>query len=152
MPDPLTVVEHLTIPGFIRRCPHRFHLAEIHRYGSEVNKAAESLCVSYLTTIDRQLGQVRLFPVPLLTRVYQVMASQFGWEPMGETHALEDSRAEELRANERARKRLASVVEQIDNPAVAQAMGVVLSWLDNDARRLRGEPTPAAAPVELRPV
>ena len=72
MQNPLDVVEHLTIPGFIRRCPHRFHLMEITRFGDQVGKIAESLQISYLTTIDRSLGMIRLFPVPLMVRVYQV--------------------------------------------------------------------------------
>ena len=150
LPDPLAVVEHLTIPAFLRRCPHRFHLQEIHRFGSEVSKAAESLCVSYLTTIDRQLGMVRLFPVPLLTRVYQLMSTQFGWEEMIEAKPLEDSATQDLRSKERAREKLASVAEHVDNPMVANAMKVVLDWLEQDARRMKGEPEPEI--TTLRPL
>ena len=114
MPDPLTVVEHLTIPGFIRRAPHRFHMDEIMRFGDKVTRIAESLQVSYLTTIDRQLGQIRLFPVPLLERVYAVLATQFGWEPIAEVpRAIEDRHAETLRANERTRKRLVDQLERL---------------------------------------
>lgn len=152
MPDPLSVVEHLTIAGFLRRVPHRFHMDEILRFGDKVGKIAESLQVSYLTTIDRQLGQVRLFPVPLLVRVYQVLAAQFGWEPMNEVRALEDAGAETLRAHERTRKRLEAVAGDITEPAVAQALQLVLNWLENDAKRLRGEGVNATPPVELRPV
>lgn len=151
MPDPLSVVEHLTIPGFIRQAPHRFHMDEIMRFGDKVGRVAESLQVSYLTTIDRQLGQIRLFPVPLLVRVYQVMAVQFGWEPITETAALEDRHAEIIRNNERTRKRLEAVATAVQNPEIAQAMATVLAYLDSEAQRLRGQEAPPA-PTHLRPV
>lgn len=154
MPDPLTVVEHLTIPGFIKVAPHRFHMDEIMRFGDKVARIAESLQVSYLTTIDRQLGQIRLFPVPLLTRVYQVMAAQFGWEPISDVPAIEDRNAETLRANERTRKRLEAVAQAVENPVIAQAMATVLTYLEGEAHRLRATDAPpsADAPPPLRTV
>jgi len=147
MPDPLTVVEHLTIPGFIRRAPHRFHIDEITRFGDKVGRVTESLQISYLTTIDRSLGQIRLFPVPLLVRVYQVMAAQFGWEQIVDAPAaMEDRHSAELKANERAKKHLQAAAETANNPVIAQAMTTVLHWLETEAQRLReheeGTPTP----------
>lgn len=143
MPDPLSVVEHLTIPGFIRRCPHRFHMQEILRYGDQVGKIAESLQVSYLTTIDRQLGQIRLFPVPLLTRVYEVMAAQFGWEPIIDAApALEDPRktgADLLRSHERVDRHLRAVLEAAENRDVQDSIAVVLGWMGKEMQRLRAE-------------
>ena len=152
MPDPLTVVEHLTIPGFIRRSPHRFHMDEIIRFGDKVGRVAESMQVSYLTTIDPSLGQIRLFPVPLLNRVYQIQAGQFGWEPLEAVPpALEDQQAKILRANTRAKDSLKAAVEHVENPIVAQAMTTVLGFLESEATRLRGEESAEpAAPAPLR--
>lgn len=142
MPDPLSVVEHLTIPGFIRRAPHRFHMDEITRFGDKVGKIAEAMQISYLTMIDRSLGQIRLFPVPLLERVYAVMAAQFGWEQTVDVPTLEDRQSAELRATERAKKHLQSASEHADNPIVAEAMTTVLKWLESETVRLGGKETP----------
>lgn len=147
MPDPRDVVEHLTIPGFIRRAPHRFHLDELTRFGDKVARVAESLQVSYLTTVDSSLGVIRLFPVPLMVRVYQVMATQFHWNPYTEPLILEDGGAAQmLRSSERAKKHLQSIATLPENPAVTEAMAVVLQWLDEETRRLGGDPAPAPEP------
>lgn len=154
MPDPLSIVEHLTIPGFIRRAPHRFHMDEIMRFGDKVGKIAESLQVSYLTTIDRQLGQIRLFPVPLLMRVYQVMAAQFGWEQVIETPVLDD-RKQDL-ANERARKHLRAAAEKANDPVIAQAMATVMHWLESETARIEtvdvGSPATPPPTTPLRSI
>ena len=151
MQDPLSVVEHLTIPGFIRRAPHRFHLDEIMRFGDKVGRIAESLQVSYLTTIDRSLGQIRLFPVPLLTRVYQVMATQFGWEQIVEVPTIEDRKQDLARMTERAGKQLRAVADRIEDPELAQAMTRVLQFLENETVRVQSSeeaaPSPSAAPT-----
>lgn len=154
MPDPLSVVEHVTIAGFIRRCPHRFHINDVIRFGDQSRKIAESLGVSYLTTTDRQLGQVRLYPRPMLERIYANMAASSGWEALNEVRQLEESSAA-ARADERTCKRLEVAASAIDDPAVAQAMRIVIAHLEGNARRLRGEPEIEAAPaqpLELRPV
>jgi hypothetical protein len=146
MPDPLSVVEHLTIPGFIRRAPHRFHMEEIMRFGDKVGRISESLQVSYLTTIDRQLGQIRLFPVPLLTRVYQVMAAQFGWEQIVEVPTIEDRNQETARMTEKTGKQLRVVADKVDDPVIAQAMTLVLQWLESETARLQSGEESASAP------
>ena len=38
---------------------------------------AESMQLSYKTTIDLKLGEIRVFPVELLRRVYDVLSRQF---------------------------------------------------------------------------
>lgn len=142
MPDPRDVVEHLTVPGFIRRAPHRFHLDEITRFGDKVGRAAESLHISYVTTVDNSLGVIRLFPVPLMVRVYSMMAAQFRWEPYTEPLTIESpSGAELLRANERAKRNIQTAAHSAP-PEIIEKMESVLSWLESEGRRLRGENEP----------
>jgi len=157
MPDPRDVVEHLTIAGFIRRAPHRFHFDDITRFGDKVRRMAESLQISYLTTIDTQLGMIRLLPVPLMIRVYQVMAQQLHWPPWTEPVTVDDrGPAAMLRCSERARKNLQSVAELAEKPEITEAMNIVLKWLDDEARRLSGEspvaPPETAVPPPLRAI
>lgn len=137
MPDPRQVVEHLTIAGFIRRSPHRFHMDEITRFGDKVARLAEALQVSYLTTIDRSLGMVRVFPVPLLQRVYDVMAAQFGWEM--EIAAVEDRKT---RGHERTKRVLLEAAASAEDPIIRDALAVVLRWLETQGAGASPIPPP----------
>ena len=160
MPDPREIVEHLSIPGFVRRAPRRFHLDELTRYGDKVARVAESMQISYLTTIDSALGVVRVFPVPLMVKVYSIMAQQFHWAPWQEL-ALEAGAAgpaQLLKANERARRNLEAAAcgsASAMPPHVAEAMQITMAWLDSEAGRLRGdagtegEPGTEAAPLRV---
>lgn len=133
-------VEHQTIPGYLHRIPHKWNLDEITRFGREMGKAAEALQISYLTRNDSSLGMIRIFPLPLLRRVYTVMGSQFGWPP--EAVALEDgnrSLRDELRRNEGTKKHLELAAEHAPNPIVGEALATVLDWLESEAKRLRGD-------------
>src|ERR1043166_2355254 len=49
-------IEHLTIPGFMRRVSNRWHIEDITRFGDKVGRAAEALQLSYMTTVDKSLG------------------------------------------------------------------------------------------------
>ena len=159
MPDPREIVEHLSIPGFVRRAPRRFHLDELTRFGDKVARVAESMQISYLTTIDSSLGIVRVFPVPLMIKVYSIMAQQFHWAPWQEP--LEPGAAgsaQLLKAHERARRNLeaAACGSATAMPAhVAEAMQITMAWLDSEAGRLRadagpeGEPPAEAAPLRV---
>jgi len=146
-----TIVEHLTIPGFLRRIPHKWHIDEITRFGDKVGRAAESLQLSYLTTIDRSLGVIRIFPVPLLQRIYQIFASQFGWPQIIEIEppTLDDPRRaqqEMLRSNERLMKHMRALLAITENVEVQNSIAVVVQWLDHDCQRIRkelGMPEPA---------
>lgn len=155
MPDPRDVVEHLTVPGFIRRAPRRFHLDEITRFGDKVSRVAESFQISYLTTVDSSLGIVRLFPVPLMVKVYTVLANQFHWQPWCEP-IDGDGRgpAELLRVTERARKNLQAATEGTEMPPeVATAMAVLVGWFESETRRLGAEsPAPIPTPTPLRAI
>ena len=73
------IVEHRTIPGFLGRIPHRWHMDEVTRFGDKVGRAAESMQLAYLTVVDRSLGVIRVFPVPLMERIYTLLAPQFAW-------------------------------------------------------------------------
>lgn len=52
-------VEHQTIPGFLRRIPHKWHLNEITRFGSEVGRAADAMQLVFMTPVDGSLGVLR---------------------------------------------------------------------------------------------
>lgn len=141
-------VEHQTVPGFLRRIPHKWHLNEITRFGGEIGRAADSLQLVYMTAVDRSLGVLRVFPLPLLDRVYTIMAPQFGWPALETIPALEEGREkrDELRRAEGAKKHLESAAEHA-GPEVASAFTVVLTWLERETQRLRGETPPSPPPL-----
>jgi hypothetical protein len=121
-------VEHQTVPGFLRRIPHKWHLNDINRFGSEIGRAADAMQLVFMTAVDRSLGVLRVFPVPLLERVYTIQAPQFGWPALAPL--LEDgSRAkrEELRRNERLVHELEDLISATDEPKVVEAASILLS-------------------------
>ena len=152
LPQSDSIVEHLTIPAFLRRIPHKWHIDEITRFGDKVGRAAESLQLSYMTTIDRSLGVIRIFPLPLLQRVYQIFAVQLGWPQIidVETPALDDPRRvqqETLRSHERLLKHVRALLAIAENVDVQHSISVVVQWLEHDCHRIRTElGLPEAAP------
>jgi hypothetical protein len=146
------IVEHFSIPSFLRRIPHKWHIDEITRFGDKVGRAAESLQLAYLTTVDRSLGVVRVFPAPLLQRIYQILSPQFGWPQIIEIEppALDDprrSQEETLRSHERLLKHIRALLPIAENVDVQHSIAVVVEWLEHDCRRIRqelgiDEPTP----------
>jgi hypothetical protein len=131
-------VEHVTVPGFLRRIPHPWHITDLTRFGDQVGRVAEAMQLSYLTTIQPQLGMIRVFPLPLLQRVYELMAPQFQWpaEPLA---LLEGARAcrEELRRAERADTELSTIAEKTDNVSALAAIQEVRDFLKSETTRLR---------------
>lgn len=140
-------VEHTTVPGFLRRIEHPWHIDDLTRFGDKVGRVAEAMQLSYLTTIQPQLGMIRVFPLPLLQRVYELMAPQFQW-PAEPLVLLEGRRAlrEDLRKHERAAQDLSSIAESVDNVEVLTAVQTVRDFLTTDIARLKQEiGTPASA-------
>ncbi len=140
----LDMIEHLTVPAFLRRIPYKWHLDEITRFGSKVGKAAESLQLSYMTTIDRSLGVIRVFPAPLLNRIYQILAPQFGWPQIIELAppALDDARRiqqETLRSHERMSKTMRNLLPFAESVDIQHSIAVVIDWLEHECARLRKE-------------
>ena len=141
-PAPELVVEHRSIAGFLRVAPRRFHLDEMVRFGKKVGDVADCMQLSYLTTIDSSLGVVRIFPMPLMRRVYDVMAAQFGWQGFVEPEALEAETAEkreQVRSYERLSKMLAAFQEAANDPDIQRCTGVILERVEQDLSALRLE-------------
>ncbi|MGB8167614.1 MAG: hypothetical protein WCF18_08985 [Chthoniobacteraceae bacterium] len=136
-------IEHLTVPGFLRRVSNRWHMEDITRFGDKVGRAAEAMQLSYMTTVDRSLGVIRVFPVPLLQRIYQIMSVQFGWPQIveAEVPALDDPRRvqeETLRSHERIMKHLQALLSAaVDDIDLQASLAVVLQWLDHDCQSIR---------------
>lgn len=141
---PELVVEHRTIVGFLRLTPRRFHLDEIIKFGNQVGRVAESLQLAYMTTTDSQLGILRVFPVPLMRRVYDIMADQFKWQPWVEPQELpEDTAAarDAVRSNERLASMLRAFMEAAESEEIQDATSVVLERVENDLEGLRAQLT-----------
>jgi hypothetical protein len=83
------LVEHLTIPGFLRRISHRWTLDDIARFGNKVGRAAESCHLAYMPQVDGSLGVLRSFPVPMLRRIYDLMAPSHRWPQLPEMLELD---------------------------------------------------------------
>lgn len=135
------IVEHLTVPGFLRRIPHRWHLDEVARFGDKVGRVAESMQLAYLTTVDRSLGVIRMFPSPLLKRVYEVLSQQFGWPQIIdlEPAQLEDGKRdrETLRSLEKSQRCLRELADASENPDVLEALARVNTWVEAQTALLR---------------
>lgn len=82
--QPDNLVEHLTVPGFLARVPRQWQIDEATRYGHQLGRAAEAMHLAYMTTTDPALGVLRVFPVPLMRRVYVLMRHQFNWPELPE--------------------------------------------------------------------
>jgi hypothetical protein len=150
--SPENIVEHLTVPGFLRRVPNRWHLEDIQRFGDKVGRIAESLHIGYLTTVDRSLGQIRVFPVPLSQRIYDTMAPTFGWPqiidaPAPGLPAQDQANRDALRSHERLSKLLRALLEAAPNLDVQHSTAVVIQWLETDITRIREEIGEPAAPA-----
>jgi hypothetical protein len=139
---PELVVEHATIPGFLRRIPYRFSMEDLTRFGTKVGKAAEAMQIAFITTVERSLGTIRVFPLPLLRRVYEVMGMQFGWPKIIEVEipGLPSggiNPAETLKAHERLEQYLRGALEMAADDTVQHSITVVLQWLEMDCERIR---------------
>jgi len=154
-PAPELVAEHKTVVGFLRTVPRRLHMDEIKRFGREVGMMAESVHLAYLTTIDSQLGVLRMFPVPLMRRVYDVLAAQIGWQQFPvEQAALPEEMAAELKAQEKLARLLRAALDVAPDKHLQQSTGDVLQWIEGEIGRLReqlelaqAEAAQPAAPV-----
>lgn len=133
--SPEHIVEHSTVSGFVRRTPHRWHMVDITRFGTAVGKAADALQICYATTVDCKLGFVRIFPIPLLERVYEVTAEQFGWPSMIQAQTILPPRRtgkDLVKAHQRVGKHLEAVLEAAGDDEVKRSMGVVIDWLQRE--------------------
>jgi hypothetical protein len=141
-------VEHATVPGFLRRIEHPWHIDDLTRFGDKVGRVAEAMQLSYLTTIQPQLGMIRVFPLPLLQRVYELMAPQFQWpaEPLA---LLEGRRAlrEELKRHERADADLQQIRDRTESVTTLESIETVRKFLADQMTALRAELSGVAAGV-----
>ena len=150
-------VEHQTVPGFLRRIAHRWHMDDLIKFGQKVGRTADSMQLAWIATVDPHLGQIRMFPVPLLQRVYQVMAPTQGWPSIIEAAALEDARADEaetLRKVAKAEKQLRElrdITERADDVTVLESVETLRRFLEADLARMQLElQQPAAVPAPVQ--
>ncbi len=141
------VVEHCAVPEFLNRCRVR-NPEDIIRFGDKARRLADSLLLAWVTATNDSLGVVRCLPVPLMKYLYGHMAPQFGWPPIvAELEDIDRGHRDELRRTEGARKTLESAAIHAHNPEVTAALTTVLTWLESETRRLRGESSPSPAPL-----
>ncbi len=145
---PEIFVEMLTVPGFLNRVGHRFHMNEIFRFGGELGRAAESMHLAYMTAMDAKLGVLRVFPEPLMRRVYDVLAAQLSWPKIidADTGALDDAQKAQhaIRANERMLKRLRELIADTDGVEQLKALEAAAAIIEQQTAELR-TPTPETA-------
>lgn len=136
-------VEHISVPGFMARIAHGWALDDMTRFGDKVGRVAEAMQLVFITTNQTKLGIIRVFPLPLLQRVYEILSPQFGWPRILDAeHALEDGHAalrDELRRHERADEDLSSLVERTDEVETLTSIQTVRDHLAKEMLRLRAE-------------
>ncbi len=123
------MVEHLTVTEFMQRIPHpnRWHLDDINRFGDKVGWTARSIQLARMMVQSPSLGLIQVFPVPLLQRIYTILAPQFNWPTL--PAVLEARKAAGLhQANERIAQHLQGLAIVAD-PEVQQHIAVVLEYL-----------------------
>jgi hypothetical protein len=138
------VIAHMAVPEFMGRIPHEWHITDFNRFGDLVGKTAESAHLSYLTKFHRKFGMIRIFPVPMLQRVYRILAPQLGWPEIIDAEApqLSDGQIasrEALIAHERVQVHLEAMRDAAQDPSVKTSIGVVLESVEADCQRLRAE-------------
>lgn len=140
------LVEHRTIFDFLRLIHHPWQPDEVERFGNKVKRMADAIPLAWVTMPHAELGILRVYPLPFMQWIYSTMAKQFAW-PMPAL-ALEEGKREqreELRRHEGARKHLEAAVGHTPTPAVSEALAIVLTWLEGETKRLRGEVEPLKA-------
>jgi len=132
------MVEHLTVTEFMSRIPHptRWHLDDINRFGDKVGWTANSIQLARMMVQSDSLGLIRVFPVPLLMRIYTVIAPQFNWPKLPE---LLPGRAPRRDADERLAQHLQASMVLASEPEVRESIGNVLRWLDERAQANRAQ-------------
>ncbi len=138
------IIAHLTVPEFMKRIPHEWHITDFNRFGDLVGKTAESAHLTYLTKFDRNFGMIRVFPLPMLQRVYRILAAQMNWPEILDAEApqLSDgalASRETLIANERVAAHLRAMRDAVQDEAVRDSITVVLASLEHESARLRSE-------------
>lgn len=122
------LIEHLTVPAFLSRVPRQWQIDEATRFGHQLGRAAEAMHLAYMTTTDKSLGVIRVFPVPLMRRVYTLMSFQFGWPALPES--LEAPRAQ---PDDRLARHLQALLAVAD-AGVREHIAEVLRWLDGGGK------------------
>lgn len=146
-------VEHVSVPGFMSRIAHGWALDDMTRFGDKVGRVADAMQLVFITTNQTKLGIIRVFPLPLLQRVYEIMAPMFNWPRIVDgVLAIEDGRQalrDDLRQHERADHDLSSIAEHVDNVEVLTALQTVREFLGTDIARIRAaiDSAPVAAGV-----
>lgn len=147
-------IEYLSVAGFFRRLPFAFHMDEINRFGKQVGLTADANHLAYMTAIDGKLGVVRVFPVELMMRVYDVLAIHQSWPPIVEQEppALSDGKkltTAAARSFERLAKHLRSVIEIAPNTELQYAAASMVKQIEVELRQLKAkQPAPV---VETEP-
>jgi predicted RNase H-like nuclease len=104
----------------------------------------------YMTAVDRSLGVLRVFPLPLLERVYTINAPQFGWPAIANGEMLEDGRRaqrETLRKDERADQLLQEITERADDVEVLSSAKSLREFLQSEMASLRQQLEAPAPPA-----
>ena len=120
------MVEHLTVTEFMQRIPHpnRWHLDDINRFGDKVGWTAQSIQLARMMVQSPSLGLIRVFPVPLLQRIYTILAPQFNWPPLPAA-ALE---ARQAQMDEKLAQHLQALLPMAE-PAAKRSITDVLELL-----------------------
>jgi hypothetical protein len=135
-------VEHVSVPGFMARIAHGWALDDMTRFGDKVGRVADAMQLVFITTNQTKLGIIRVFPLPLLQRVYEILSPQFGWPRIIDAGALpiEDGRQalrDELQKAERSLADLSSIAEHTDNVDALQSIQEVRDFLTGKIAELR---------------
>lgn len=141
------VVEHLTIPGFLRRLDHKWDLDDIRRFGDKVRTIATAMDLAYVPKIDASLGVLRAFPVPMMDRIYNTLRGIHGWPELPGNDVASDELQKtrrQLRDTERAVARMREMIAETDDVETAQTMTKSLDVLEAKVVQLK---TQAALPV-----
>ncbi len=144
--DETPQVAHATIPGFLRKLNHRWSMIDIERFGAKVGRTAETMHLAYMPAFDRSLGVLRSFPVPMMERIYEILAPAHGWPalpvPVQEAPDIREQRAA-LKVQEVMVKQLGMLSQAAEDGHVRRAAAVVLDLVERKRVSLEAELTRA---------
>lgn len=135
-------VERCAVHEFLQTIPHKWTPEDIDRFGYRVGRMALALQLAIVHGVHPDLGELRLFPVPLMEWVYSSMADGKRWPLLTDAQALDDrSRGQrlELRKLERAFAALGEITERADDVEVLTAANQVREFLKAETEKLQGD-------------
>jgi hypothetical protein len=122
-----TGVEFMTVPAFVNTVDYPWTMEEVSRFGRKVASCADGIQLPYRPVAHRFFGELRAFPLPMLRRIYDLMAPVCGWP------SLAAGRTVRALSDDRLIRHLSVISESTEDRGVRQSIANVVDYLNRRA-------------------